>query len=602
MIMLRNSVKFGIFFLTLFISTHYVQAVSYIDSFSVVYQNGDDCTGGGVYDDGNGYFWNTNNYAQCSGFLPEKSYVLPKTQEDGYKYWVFSRYGFGGSSYFGIVSEFGDAYNWTSPYVGGVIFTDFSNLRSEAYQGIPDSVKNNQTNYRGVVPGATGVAYPGPYYYAVVYTSDDLSWIDTRQELYGLLDNLFPGSDVYANWEFPNNTNTGLGTGETKSHFLTLDIFGGSAATTHYYYNLSTDLFVGTSPVIKTGSNLNSSMFPVVEPGSGDTYWWLSFRDDDISGEYRDANECYLTSEFVDNQNYDFTFTDLPVVGYTMVQLYSGTECHVGEQWSLLSEGHPIFTPSSSGGITVDVSYFLDPTELNVALADKNVTMLSYAIAKRPDTNFSRYGVNIDNTIAGTSTSQYTFSSLTDGTYDIKVNFANAGSPITGIYPLGGTYMLSSFTLSNGIITDVQPAELYNNYSSLGTQTTGASYQQCTGITDISCHLINAALYLFYPNPGIINNFKELPDLLSTKAPFAYSSQALNQFNSATGEVVEPSTFSLNTSALGVTGMASWDILSPETVDRYIGTENRSRFMTLMAMVLYIGYLYMVIVTIMKIV
>lgn len=214
-------------------------------------------------------------------------------------------------------------------------------------------------------------------------------------------------------------------------------------------------------------------------------------------------------------------------------------------------------TGTSSVNIAVD--YFLQQSEIIRTISAFNPTQINFGIALRPTTAISARGVNIDNSVQGTSSEDFTFTSLTDGVYDVNITFMNQGSAIgQSERPFAESYIYSSFTVASGTLTATGTPEFYDFSQDLPT-----NQPVPCGITAIGGCIQNAFSYLFIPTDNGMLQITNLYDTLSTKFPFAY----FTDFNdSITSVFTNPTTESLAISVpFGTFG--TLDLISEDMIE-----------------------------------
>lgn len=506
---------------------------TYVNSASIDLEF-DDCNNNGqVTPDQNGYNWNTANYGLCSlTASSSKLFVHLPTHVDGYRFWVFSRYSLGqgcqnctGSS-FVFTSEWGDTYVKYGQYAtstqmpnGYKTFTDASQLRSEVFQGIDDLEQFANTQWR-ISSVGSGQAYPGPYYYGVFYTDSDLSYIDTRTELYSFLDTYAPDSGVWQPYNPGDGTviqtNTNLNT-----HFISYNVGGGNDAyVTHQDYNFNTWNTESFSTAFKVNGYFGDLGFDI---SNNAQCWTIGLVEETGSMVYYPNNNYYVSG--FNPGYYEFTFHNVPKQNYAGFYLSGSPTCNnenetsSGDVW--LGDWSGNFfsvTEDFNFGITLTTDYFLDTSEIVPTIAEKNPTAVRFSIAHRASSTIGyTQGIGIDNTISGTSTATATYTGLADGTYDVLISFGNQGTPITGIRPFPDVYVYGSFTLTNGTVSAVGSPEFYDKMAKL----TGKTYETC-GLTDLMGCLTNAGIFLFVPEQISMSKFTTLRTQLMERAPFVY--------------------------------------------------------------------------------
>jgi len=211
-------------------------SAEYVAPLSMNYQIETCSPDGQPVDDGNGYLQNSNNYNSCPIATTTRPYVdvSNKKNADGYRWWVFSRYGVGTGQGMYLQNEQNEGYSIPPPRVwattttdnGYYPFDDASNLLREVFQGLPSITQFDYDNWRMYSFGS-GTAYPGPYAYIVAYTNDNLYYINTRAELYAYLDTLYAPTP-------PTGTTTPPTLPVPKNIEILSPAYGDTTATTTY--------------------------------------------------------------------------------------------------------------------------------------------------------------------------------------------------------------------------------------------------------------------------------------------------------------------------------------------------------------------------------
>lgn len=181
------------------------------------------------------------------------------------------------------------------------------------------------------------------------------------------------------------------------------------------------------------------------------------------------------------------------------------------------------FSLTSSGGegVTISTDYFLELSEFNSLISEKNPTLISYSISQRPGTTTSTRGENLTQT-QGTGTLATTFTGLADGTYDVYVKFSNTGCQLgLSACPFPLAYLYTSFTLSGGTVTNTGIEEIYTNTTDI---VVGRTYEDCS-LTKIGGCINNSLRFLFVPSNESIMGLIAVKDDLDTRIPFVYVSE-----------------------------------------------------------------------------
>lgn len=176
---------------------------------------------------------------------------------------------------------------------------------------------------------------------------------------------------------------------------------------------------------------------------------------------------------------------------------------------------------NSGNDIQVDVTYFLDPNEINPTIPEFNPTLVGASYSLRPITTFSSEANNIDNTQTATQTTSIIINDAdidNNGTFDLLIQYDNLGRQFSGIRPFADSYVYTSFTLVNKNLTATGTLEFYD---STQVSTSTSVYRAC-GLTELDGCLVNAFTFLFIPSDTTTNNFASLQTTSSGKFPFAY--------------------------------------------------------------------------------
>jgi len=167
----------------------------------------------------------------------------------------------------------------------------------------------------------------------------------------------------------------------------------------------------------------------------------------------------------------------------------------------------------------VDVSYYLDPNEINRNISGKNPTQIILSWSDKSTQDIEKQGFTIPTTTGtGTIRMRIPDASIADsGSFDLLVTFGNTGC-FLGLsdcpFPL--SYMYTSFDLSSKVVTTQGEVENYN------TLTFSAVEEPCS-LTNISGCISNAFAFLFIPSEASVSRFVILNETLSNKFPFAYA-------------------------------------------------------------------------------
>jgi len=181
------------------------------------------------------------------------------------------------------------------------------------------------------------------------------------------------------------------------------------------------------------------------------------------------------------------------------------------------------FTNVSFASTSLDVSYYIDPTEATSTQPERNPTLVTAQFSKRPSNDITSYGFNIADAVAptwGTGTTTVEFGTLDmNSIYDVYVSFSNPGTFFTGIkaFPLAYAYV----TIETDAFGDIATAtpEFYD-----AVEQQSREYQPCS-ITEVGGCIANAFIYTFMPSDNALEQFASLRTDAGTRAPFIYITQ-----------------------------------------------------------------------------
>jgi len=197
-----------------------------------------------------------------------------------------------------------------------------------------------------------------------------------------------------------------------------------------------------------------------------------------------------------------------------------------------------------TGTSTVNISpeYFIDSGEVDSTILSLNPSHVRFNLSLRPTSSTSVQSVLITPWSTSVASTSNSYTSLTDGTYDILVTFGNLGSTLSGIIPFPNAYIYSSFTIAGGVLIATGTPEIYNGIVSSSSDE--YAYQPC-GITAISGCINNSFVFLFVPNQDFVNEYYQgLQTSFSTHLPFSYIASLNNMWSSlasTTGSTTAPS-------------------------------------------------------------
>jgi len=178
---------------------------------------------------------------------------------------------------------------------------------------------------------------------------------------------------------------------------------------------------------------------------------------------------------------------------------------------------------SSSTDVVLDASYFIDEAEATSTRADRNPTLVSAKFSKVPTQTFEAVSYEIEDAVSptwgyGTTTSVLDLDP--SSTYDIVVQFANQGTPITGVYPFPLAYV--SVTVSTDALGGVSTSSAPRFYDAVKAQ--AFEYQPCS-LTEFGGCITNSLMYLFIPSNEDLEQFQTIKETLTQRVPFVYAFQ-----------------------------------------------------------------------------
>jgi len=169
--------------------------------------------------------------------------------------------------------------------------------------------------------------------------------------------------------------------------------------------------------------------------------------------------------------------------------------------------------------VSVTASFFIDPLEVNRTISEFNPTLIDFSFANRLDgPDFVTYSVSIGTT-TGNSSAVYSISTLTDGTYDLLLQFSNFGVPFGAPRPFEDAYVYVEFTIASGTLSNVGNIEFYDSTTFIPDE---SKYEPC-GLTALSGCLNNSVRFLIVPSDLSLTNLFDNVENFETKFPFAYA-------------------------------------------------------------------------------
>lgn len=167
----------------------------------------------------------------------------------------------------------------------------------------------------------------------------------------------------------------------------------------------------------------------------------------------------------------------------------------------------------------VDVSYYIDASEINRSISAKNPTTIKLSWANRSNNVFQTQSFTIPTT-TGTSTIRLRIpdAELADtGTFDLLVQFSNIGCSLgLSDCPFPDSYVYTSFET---IAKTAQKQGATENYNTANLVTEA----EVCGLDNFSACITNSLAYLFIPSTVSVDNFESLSSELQNRAPFVYA-------------------------------------------------------------------------------
>jgi len=225
-----------------------------------------------------------------------------------------------------------------------------------------------------------------------------------------------------------------------------------------------------------------------------------------------------------------FAFVRLSSTGeptYYDGQVYQQTPITIEYTAGLNTSYETRFTNLAFSGTTAQISYFLDSTEILPNRADRNPTHVRLSYSKQPTTDFTALSNPISTTTNVIGSTTVSLSALTNGVYDILVQFSNLGVPFGGAVPFPEAYIYTQIQVTGGTITIIGSTQFYNNRN----QIPPTEKQPC-GITDLSGCIVNALAFVFVPSASSTEAFTSINNDLAGKFPFAYLYDAASAMSS----------------------------------------------------------------------
>jgi len=226
------------------------------------------------------------------------------------------------------------------------------------------------------------------------------------------------------------------------------------------------------------------------------------------------------------------------------------------------------FVQNNPDDFAVDVEYFIDSSEVNEELQNRNPKDIIVRLSayKYDDTSQTVYGDNVQTsfrfyetlTFDATTTQNTLFdhqfqsvvcaSGDANGTsYRVEsvVNFYNQGSSINNVYPFPESYIYNTsfFNKDSGTGECNLVSQENEEYNAVVPQNDApVVYEEC-GITNLGGCINNSFRFLFIPSNESLNNLLATKDILDTRIPFVYTSDirtiADEIFNTAQAQTLD---------------------------------------------------------------
>jgi len=271
------------------------------------------------------------------------------------------------------------------------------------------------------------------------------------------------------------------------------------------YLTRITDVNVVTSQVAEIGLPLGTSTWTcAVSPVAGVNFFVVTDWDEPFDNQGSGWNE---DTEY--NCGDDFYLSE---PGYVHIVEFDTSGIIVTQ------EAYTLYG-NLDGETTISGSYFINQSEIIPTVSEKNPTLISFSLSKRPSTTVETRGESIDNT-ASTGTVDAVYAQLDDGTYDVLVKFGNLGCSLgTSSCPFPLSYILTDFMITAGVVTfSTTSNEQYNN---VVVPSSVQQYEDC-GITEIGGCINNSLRFLFIPSTESISELANIKDDFDGRIPFVY--------------------------------------------------------------------------------
>jgi hypothetical protein len=180
------------------------------------------------------------------------------------------------------------------------------------------------------------------------------------------------------------------------------------------------------------------------------------------------------------------------------------------------------------------------------------------------------------------------FENLPNGTYAIEVRFSNQAQRLAGEErPLPNKFWIGEYEVEDGVVTSSQVDPIYTGLPDPDR------YQNC-GLTDLAGCLINAGLFLFVPESGVIgtafNTISQADNPLIDSAVQSFETVTGVQDAESTGD---PWAYTLSIDTIGL----EVEMLSADTVTPLFG-DTLPLFRMLMVTAMWFGFIGMIIHTV----
>jgi hypothetical protein len=159
------------------------------------------------------------------------------------------------------------------------------------------------------------------------------------------------------------------------------------------------------------------------------------------------------------------------------------------------------FLSATTTGDILYVDYILDEDEVIPTNPRFNPTLVKFSYSKQPTNSFTSVSQAISNSNFATSTVNNDFSSLSQGLYDVLIQFSNHSSLFDeNLQPFPDSYVYLTLDVTNQGIQIIGDIELYDSNTLLAQE-----LRPCR-LDDLEACLIGAAVTLFVPSQDTVNS------------------------------------------------------------------------------------------------